>query len=104
MSDPNTDIVTPETQAAKAPKKAPPRVGELPTETASEKAPKATKPAPEPKPAWEPNELVIAAMNAIAAIDHTDKKGIAQVVKAAIDLRTSAKATRERAELAGDES
>lgn len=60
--------------------------------------PKAAKAKPEPKPAWEPNEQVTAALNAISAIDHFDKKGIAQIVKAAIELRTAAKTTRELAE------
>lgn len=87
MSNENTDTET--TATTTAPKKAPER---------------ASKPKAEPKPAWEPSESVTAAMNAIAAIDHADKKGIAQIVKAAIDLRTGAKATRERAEVASDES
>ena len=93
MSNPNTDTeFTPtaidtdaEAVDVKAPKKVPPRVIEV-------------------KPAWEPSNQVTAAMDAIAAIDHTDKKGIARIVKAAIDLRTGAKSTRDRAEVASDES
>jgi hypothetical protein len=68
---------------------------------APKKTPKAKK---EPKPAWTPSQAVSAAAEAIASIDHFDKKGIAFIVKVAIDLRTSAKASRELAEVSTDES
>ena len=99
MENEDTKITETESTSTQTPKKAPKRAGNGVDATSEVKAVK-----PEPKPAWEPNALVLAALSAIAAIDHTDKKGIAQVVKASIDLRTGAKATRDRAEVAGDES
>lgn len=78
MSD-NKDTIT-----KPAPKKAPPKAENI---------------KPEPKPAWTPSTQVNAALVAIAAVDSMDKKGIAQVVKAAISLRTSSKAARERLEV-----
>ena len=74
-----------------------------PKKGASKTTAKKAKAKPAPKPAWEPSENVTAALTAIAAIDHADKKGIAQIVKAAIDLRTDAKATREK-QAVSDES
>ncbi len=86
------------------------------TRTDAEKAPLKTnivepkptakvKTKPEPKPAWEPSLQVTAALAAIELVDAFDKKGIAAIVKGAIDLRTTSKAVRERTEVAkGDNS
>ena len=98
--DPITDTNTP---ATPNPQKAQ-SVSEVAGTVVDDDSMVTEKPKAAPKPAWEPSEQVANAMLAIAAIDHTDKKGIARIVKAAIDLRTDAKATRDRAEVAGDES
>ena len=84
----NLDTIDTRSDVEKAPKKK--------TEA---KAPKAPKKKAEPKPAWAPSEAVANVIALIGAIDHFDKKGIAQIVKASIALRTDGLATRERAEI-----
>ena len=56
-------------------------------------------PTKEVKPAWTPSEQVTALIQAISTVDPFDKKGIAAVVKASIDLRTSSKAFRDLAQV-----
>lgn len=54
-------------------------------------------PAPAARPAWEPSASISSIVDAMDDVDHNDKKGIAFIVKSAIDLRTRAKNTRELA-------
>jgi hypothetical protein len=64
--------------------------------------PKAEKEPREPRAAYEPGGLVLAALEAINAVRDDndalfDKKGIAQIVKTAVELRDLGKAARLRA-------
>jgi hypothetical protein len=93
----NTEIeTTMEMSEAPTREAAPRKRGRKPSATKTEKQ------AREPRAAYEPQGLILAALDAINAVRDDndllfDKKGIAQIVKIAVELRDLGKTARQRA-------